>query len=149
MIKLVNLFNRDTTKIFPPQIAKFGETFFSEVDPVYSGKTYLGVLATGKSGLTVIARVSAAILRRIRQFEESERYKQEDLDPYFTLVNYFNSQRELSGAAMNFKDSVPYFISQIKNHFDDMPLLPQITTNDEEVSVEDSENESDTASKPS
>ena len=49
---------------------------------------------------------------------------------------------------MNFKDSVPYFISQIKNHFDDMPLLPQITTNHEEVSVEDSENESDTASKP-
>ena len=146
--QISKLFNRDNTKIFPPQIAKFGETFFSKVDPAYSGKIYLGVLATGKSGLTVIARVSAAILRRIRQFEESETYKQEDLDPYFTLVNYFNSQRELSGAAMNFKDSVPYFISQIKNHFDDMPLLPQITTNHEEISVEDSENESDTPPEP-
>ena len=146
--QIENLFNRDITKIFPPQIAKFGETFFSGVDPDYSGKTYLGVLATGKSGLTVIARVSAAILRRIRQFEESKTYKQEDLDPYFTLVNYFNSQRELSGAAMNFKDSVPYFISQIQHHFDDMPLLPQITTNHEEISVEDSENESDSPKEP-
>ena len=70
--QILKLFNRDNTVIFPPQIKTFGETFFSEIDSKQSGKTYLGVLATGKSGLTILAKVSAIILRRIRQFEEDD-----------------------------------------------------------------------------
>jgi len=133
------LFARDNTEIFPPQIAKFGETFFSNVNPERSAKTYVGVLATGKSGLTVLAKVSSVILRRIRQFEEDGEYSKEDLDPYFTLVTYYNSQRELGGASMNFNDSVPDFIKQIKNNFDDSPVLLPITETGEELSVEESE----------
>jgi len=137
--QIQKLFNRDDTMIFPPQIETFGETFFSKVNSEKEGKTYLGVLATGKSGLTVLAKVSAVILRRIRKFEEDEEYDKKDLDPYFTLVTYFNSQRELGGASMNFKDSVPNFISQIQNNFDDSPLLPMISKTGTELSVEESE----------
>ena len=133
------LFARDRTRVFPPQIATFGETFFSRVNHDKAGKAYVGVLATGKSGLTVLAKVSAVILRRIRQFEEDKEYEKEDLDPYFTLVTYFNSQRELGGASMNFKDSVPNFIQQIQNNFDDSPVLPPITENGMELTVEESE----------
>jgi hypothetical protein len=142
--QIQKLFNRDDTMIFPPQIETFGETFFSKVNSKKEGKTYLGVLATGKSGLTVLAKVSAVILRRIRQFEEDKEYEKEDLDPYFTLVTYFNSQRELGGAAMNFKDSVPNFISQIKNNFDDSPLLPPILETGTKLSVEESESDDET-----
>jgi len=141
--QIQKLFNRDDTMIFPPQVATFGETFFSKINSEKEGKTYLGVLATGKSGLTVLAKVSAVILRRIRKFEEDKEYEKEDLDPYFTLVTYFNSQRELGGAAMNFKDSVPNFISQIQNNFDDSPLLPPILETGTELSVEESENNDD------
>ena len=137
--QIKTLFNRNDTMIFPPQVETFGETFFSKINSEREGKTYVGVLATGKSGLTVLAKVSAVILRRIRQFEEDKEYEKEDLDPYFTLVAYFNSQRELGGAAMNFKDSVPNFISQIKNNFDDSPILSPILETGIELSVEDSE----------
>jgi len=137
--QIKKLFNRDDTMIFPPQVATFGETFFSKVNYEQEGKTSIGVLATGKSGLTVLAKVSAVILRRIRQFEEDKEYNKEDLDPYFSLVTYFNSQRELGGAAMNFKDSVPNFISQIQNNFDTSPLLPSISETGMELSVEESE----------
>ena len=103
------------TKIFPPQVNRFGDTFFSKVD---SGdgkdRIYLGVLGTGKSGMNVITRVSAVILRQIRYLAESGRFGIDDLDPYFTLVSYFNSQKELGGASMGFKDSVPELISRIQ-----------------------------------
>lgn len=138
--QIKTLFNRNDTMIFPPQVETFGETFFSKINSEKEGKSYVGVLATGKSGLTVLAKVSAVILRRIRQFEEDKEYEKEDLDPYFTLVAYFNSQRELGGAAMNFKDSVPNFISQIKNNFDDSPILRTILETGTELSVEESEN---------
>ena len=138
--QIQTLFNRNNTMIFPPQVETFGETFFSFINSEKEGKSYVGVLATGKSGLTVLAKVSAVILRRIRQFEEDIEYDLEDLDPYFTLVAYFNSQRELGGAAMNFKDSVPNFIEQIKNNFDDSPILPPILEGGVELSVEESEN---------
>ncbi len=136
--QIKKLFDRDDTKVFPPQVAEFGETFFSEIKRELSGKTYLGVLATGKSGLTVLARVSAVILRRIREFEESGKYKQEDLDPYFTLVNYFNSQRELGGASMNFKDSVPRFISIIQNS-KNSSISPEAKGTKEEILLKDLE----------
>ena len=75
------LFNREKLEIFPPQAIEFGNTFFSQVDDPKEtpGKTYLGVLATGKSGLTVLARISAVILRRIQEFAVSGKYDQDDL----------------------------------------------------------------------
>tara|TARA_Y100001936_G_C16087749_1_gene683131 strand:- start:1519 stop:5082 length:3564 start_codon:yes stop_codon:yes gene_type:complete len=138
--QITKLFNRDQTRIFPPQIEKFGETFFSRINSDKSGKKYLGFLATGKSGLTVLARVSAVILRRIRQFEEDGTYDKKDLDPYFTLVSYFNSQRELGGAAMSFKDSVPNFMKQIYNLYDYTP--PKISE-DDALTTETEESEED------
>ena len=126
--QIQKLFDRKTTKVFPTQILNFGDTFFSEINSDESGKKYLGVLATGKSGLTVLAKISAVILRRIRQFEEDGAYSKEDLDPYFTLVSYFNSVRELGGASMSYRDSVPDFMKQIYNNFDYSP--PKILDDD-------------------
>ena len=134
--QIQRLFNRDTTRIFPPQIDKFGDTFFSKVESDSYGKTYFGLLATGKSGLTILAKVSAVILRCIRRFEENGKYEKENLDPYFTLVSYFNSIRELGGASMNFKDSVPNFIEQIVNNFEKKSQLP-VSGSTKEVSIEE------------
>ena len=113
------LFNRDNTVIFPPQVIKFGNTFFSEISPdLKNDKVYLGVLGTGKSEMNVMTRIAAVILRRIREYCEHMAYDEEDLDPYFSLVTYFNSQRELGGASMSFKDSLPELISRIQKTFD-------------------------------
>ena len=140
--QISKLFNREKTEIFPPQLIEFGNTFFSKIENSDKklGKIYVGILATGKSNLTVLARVSAVILRRIRQLAESGKYDPKDLDPYFTLVSYFNSQRELGGASMNFKDSVPRFISRIKNQFESIvPDHKDTPTNAEEITVEEAE----------
>ena len=142
---ILKLFGRDNTVIFPPQIAKFGDTFFSTINPNRKGKTYVGVLATSKSQLTVAAKVSSVILRRIRYFEENNLYSPKQLDPFFTLVSYYNSIRELSGASMNFKDSVPDFIKQIRRNYDEPISTPAIDKTwietDEENELIESEND--------
>ncbi len=137
--QISSLFNRSHTEIFPPQVIEFGDTFFSQIENADKGigKTYLGVLATGKSGLTVLARVSAVILAKIRQLAESGT-NLDYLDPYFTLVSYFNSQRELGGASMNFRDSVPNFISRIHNVENSLTTL-QKPQKEEEISIEEAE----------
>ena len=132
--QIKGLFNRDETEIFPPQVIEFGDTFFSEINKdATKNKIYLGLLGTGKSEMNVMTRVSAVILRRIRNFCEGTKYAPEDLDPYFSLVTYFNSQRELGGASMGFKDSLPELIKRIKNMFDNQPDKTQINLNTEEL----------------
>ena len=113
--QIKNLFNREKTKIFPPQGITFGETFFSKTDEDDPGKIYVGICSTAKSGLTVLGRTSAALVRKVRYLKEEQptEYPDKILDPYYTLVAYFNSMRELGGAASSYKDAVPDFIQAI------------------------------------
>ncbi len=107
------------TEVFPPQVSRFGDTFFSKADSgLDEDRIYLGVLGTGKSGLNAMNRVSAVILRNIRRLAESGKFDIDDLDPYVTLVSYFNTLKSLGGASMGFKDSVPELISRIQNRFE-------------------------------
>lgn len=113
--QIQKLFNRDRTHIFPPQVLKFGDTFFSKKDPLQdSGRLYIGILGTSKSMLNVLTRVSAVILGYTRRLAESGEYDVEDLDPYISLVSYFNSHKELGGAGMGYKDSVPELIRRLE-----------------------------------
>lgn len=117
--QIQGLFNRVDTHIFPPQVIEFGDTFFSEISSEPNrDKIYIGIMGTGRSDMNVMTRVSAVILRRIRGLYEKGSYSMEDLDPYFSLVTYFNSRRELGSAGMGFKDSLPELISRIRNRFD-------------------------------
>ena len=117
--QIQKLFNVDETKIFPPQAITFGDTFFSEVkNDEESKKIYFGICATGKSGLTVLGRVSAAILRKVRFIEENletefKDFTTDDLDDYYTLVSYFNSIREIGGGDKTYSDSVPNYIKRV------------------------------------
>lgn len=116
-----NLFNRKKPDIFPPQVFKFGDTFFSEEDETGPGKVYMGVMGTGRSALNIGTRVSAVILRSVRMLAATGKYDPDDLDPYFTLVSYYNSLRELGSSAMSYKDSVPELISRWRQ-FEDLKL---------------------------
>ena len=118
-----NLFNRNTSRIFPPQGIDFGQSFFAEEisldkDP---GKVYVGICTTAKSRLTILGRISAAILRCVRSLKEG--IGQNDvtyaaIDPYYTLVSYFNTLRELGGASKMYDDTVPRYIQRLFNNFE-------------------------------
>ena len=106
-----NLFNRDISRVFPPQGFEFGESFFSEVVTADSSpdKAYLGI-TTPMNSMQVLGRVSAAVLGRVR----SEDAAPDELDPYYTLVAYFNRIKEMGTASHMYNENVPAHIRRIR-----------------------------------
>lgn len=101
--QIQSLFARNLA-IFPSPALESGHSFFSVEQPLDSspGRTYVGIFAPGRSVKTALVRVYAALLSSTNAIQKSA----EDLDPYQTLVGYFNSLRELGGAVRLIEDDV-------------------------------------------
>ena len=120
------LFGRDESKIFPPQVFDFGDTYFSEIitSKEKMGKIHLGVCATSVGGYTVDARIAALLLRKIRYLIENKDklgYTTKDLDPYFTLISYYNTIKNIGAANNMYDDSVPNFMGTIRKVYEEDP----------------------------
>jgi hypothetical protein len=68
-------------------------------------RQYIGVCAAGQSVKTTLVRLYSAILQKT--FELSSMVEYSDfVDPYYTLIGYFNSIRELGGAVRLLDDDI-------------------------------------------
>ena len=132
------LFNR-TTNIFPPQGFEFGKTFFSNVNLISPGKIFLGISPTARSPLTTLAMTSASFMRRIRYLQE-QKVDNKILDPYYTLISYFNSKRELGGAYGTYADTVPDYFNTIYHTIENRKIY-DLEINDEDKKKLENENE--------
>jgi hypothetical protein len=97
------IFNRGLVQ-FPPPALDARDSFFayevgSDVKP---GRLYLGIHAPGKSMKTALLRIYALLLQKISVHTSSTALR----DPYWTLVGYFNSMRELGGTVRLVEDDV-------------------------------------------
>lgn len=101
-----DLFNRNTSRVFPPQGFEFGESFFSQV--AAADKAYLGI-TTPMNSMQVLGRISAAILGRVRY----EDMPSDELDSYYTLVAYFNRIKEMGTASHMYNETIPGYIRRI------------------------------------
>ena len=132
--QIKRLFNirRNQVKIFPPQGVAFGDSFFAKEIPTNEeyGKIYLGVCPTSRTGLTTLARIAAVILQTIRGYKQEKRYTLNELDPYYTVVSYFNTIKELASANRVFDDSVPNFMDMIQKKYDVVDSVSDKNTND-------------------
>lgn len=118
--QIETLFNRKT-EIFPPQGFEFGKTFFSYVNLTSPGKIFLGIAPTARSPLTTLAMTSASLMRKVRYLED-QGIDKDQLDPYYTLISYFNSKRELGGAYGTYSDTVPDYFKQIFENVEDRKI---------------------------
>jgi len=98
------LFNRRLS-VFPGPGLKSGDSFFAKEQPLNSqpGRLYVGIFAPGRSMKTALVRIFATLLASTPAMDY---HPYEDLDPYYTLVGYFNSLRELGGAVRLVEDDV-------------------------------------------
>ena len=107
-----SLYARDVF-LFPPQCLRAGDSFFAEEDQCSTGRLYAGVHASAlPSHVTAQVRVLAALLqatRSARVSSESER------DPYWTLIDYFNSLRELGHAATLIRADISEYLNAMWN----------------------------------
>jgi hypothetical protein len=103
------LFDRAVAQ-FPPPAIDWEDSCFAVKDDTVPGRVYVGVTTTGRSPKFTLQAVCAAGMQRAAPTEgllttDAER------DPYWTLVAYFNSMRELGGALVMMLDDVNDSIS--------------------------------------
>ena len=83
--------------LFPPQALRTGDSFFAEERQDEEGRRYVGVFATAlPSHVTSQVRTMGALLQAPKLFSSSS---PSSIDPYWTMMGYFNSLRELGHAA--------------------------------------------------
>ena len=83
--------------LFPPQALRAGDSFFAEEREDEEGRRYVGVFASAlPSHVTSQVRTMGALLQAPKLFGASN---PQAIDPYWTMMGYFNSLRELGHAA--------------------------------------------------
>lgn len=94
-----NLFFRQTAQ-FPPPCLNAEDSGFAIVDKEAPGRLYAGVTTAGRSAKFTLQAVAASLL------QSAFIGGPDRADPYWTLVSYFNSLRELGGALVLMQDDV-------------------------------------------
>jgi hypothetical protein len=90
-----SLYGRDSS-LFPPQGLSAGDSFFAQEGSAEDGRTYVGVLA---SALPSHITAQVWTLSILLQAPNLMKAPAAAVDPYWTLMAYFNSWRELGRAA--------------------------------------------------
>ena len=95
--------------LFPPQAIKAGDSFFAEEREDEVGRLYVGVFATAvPSHVTSQVRTISALLQAPKLFDGGNA---EIVDPYWTMMGYFNSLRELGHAATLIRADIREFLN--------------------------------------
>ena len=102
--QIKHLYARDEVFLFPPSGLEAGDSFFArearnDDGTLKPGRLYVGVLGTAHGSLqTTQARVYACLMQHASIMDTDHAGK----DPWWTLLCFFNSLRELGGAATLF-----------------------------------------------
>ncbi|MFI6505164.1 DISARM system helicase DrmA [Nonomuraea typhae] len=97
-----SLFDR-RLEIFPPPGVQTDESFFSRTSSSHPleaqqpGRLYLGLVAPGRGAQTPLVRTWSRLLQAPTD-RLAKGVRPAELDPFWTLVGYFNAIRELAGA---------------------------------------------------
>lgn len=93
--QIKHLYAREKSMLFPPSGLRSSDSFFSK-EAKGPGRMYLGVMAPAHFSLqTTEARIFATLLQSVVHMPADESGK----DPWWTLLCFFNSLRELGSAA--------------------------------------------------
>lgn len=99
--QIKNLFDRRSFQFPPPGLDHTNSGFAIE-DRDVPGRRYLGISTVGRSAKFAQQAVAASLL----QAATDQTLAADRRDGYWTLVNYFNSLRELGGALVLMRDDV-------------------------------------------
>lgn len=97
--------------LFPPQGLRAGDSFFAEEVEGRDGRLYVGVFASALSShVTAQVRVMSGLLQSVKCVSATS---PEQLDPYWTLMAYFNSLRELGHAATLIRADIREYLNAV------------------------------------
>jgi len=118
-----NVFMRRVS-VFPPHGLDVEDNYFSVQRPIEDkpGRRYLGVCSPGSSRPAMLIRVYTAFLTAAQAL--FDRFG-EPVDPYMTMVGYFNSLRELGGMKRLAEDDVQTRSYRVQMSMVERPALAQ------------------------
>ncbi len=99
------LYNRPVTQ-FPPAVLDWSDSCFAVVDESIPGRIYTGLTSTGRSPKFALQAAYSSLLQATEEWQDEGRFSQKELDPFRTLLGYFNSRREVGGAGILVRDDV-------------------------------------------
>lgn len=106
------LYNRDVQQFPPPGLEASDSFFFREEDvDEIPGRLYLGIMSSCKTQTTTEIRAMGRLLQSIGNMDAPDEVK----DHFWTLVNYFNSLRELGHCVTLLNDDIRSFIRALQN----------------------------------
>jgi hypothetical protein len=113
-----NLYGRSDLCQFPPSGLSVEDSFFSKEIKLDEKpfRLYAGVCTSGQSMKTTLLRLYSVLLQATEKYLDEEEFK-DYLDPYRTLIGYFNSIRELGGAVRLLKDDIPARLHRIAKRY--------------------------------
>jgi hypothetical protein len=109
------LYARSDVALFPPPGLAAGDSFFARYDRLPNGKLrrgrmYVGIHAPGLGSIqTAQVRTCAALLQAPVPLSAEER------DPWWTLLLFFNSLRELGTTVSLFQSDIPDYLKVLRN----------------------------------
>lgn len=105
-----SLYDRDVFQ-FPPPGLDIADSFFACENAESAGRTYVGVFASAvPSFVTAQVRTMSAVLQGCRSIPLPSGAEEKTRDPYWTVIQYFNSLRELGHAATLVEADIPEYM---------------------------------------
>ncbi len=108
------LYAREGFMQFPPPGLSVESSFFCR-EKTDLGREYLGIQSHGLTPAGTLIRLMASILVRADHLNEYG-FSAEQADPYFTLVGYFSSMRELGSCESWVRSEIQNWVKEICSH---------------------------------
>lgn len=104
------LYDRETFQ-FPPQGLDISDSFFAVENPRAAGRIYTGVFASASpSFVTAMVRTLSSLFQSCKSIPLPTGAEENCRDPYWTVLQYFNSLRELGHAATLVEADIPEYM---------------------------------------
>jgi hypothetical protein len=112
------LYARNKYSQFPPSGVDIRDSYFIKEISLEEKpfRKYVGICGNGQSVKTTLLRTYSIILETAFDLSRQEEFK-DFIDPYYTLIGYFNSIRELGGAVRLLEDDIKSRIERLQKKY--------------------------------
>ena len=97
---------------FPQPLLDARDSFFArqaKPEEGFPARRFVGLFTPGKTSALAFIRMSGSLSHASFASKATDEFK----DPYWTLISYFNSLRELGGAIVRVQDDVPAYLKTL------------------------------------
>ena len=112
--QIKGVYAREKTYLFPSSGLTHDDSFFARTHVDKNGnpsrgRKYVGITSNMVGLQTLQVKVYSTLLQKVTEFESDK-----ERDPYWTLLSFYNSIRELGGSLTLFQTDIPSYFLQLK-----------------------------------